>query len=79
MVKKKGGRDINPADAHRSARLLAGTGSCCDLFRRLALLRVAALTHAPLCAAWCRKAERAKEIARNKKERQLNRAALKQR
>lgn len=42
MVKKKGGREINPADAHR-------------------------------------KAERAKEIARNKKERQLQRAALKQR
>ncbi|EFN51835.1 hypothetical protein CHLNCDRAFT_139686 [Chlorella variabilis] len=42
MVKKKAGREINPADAHR-------------------------------------KAERAKEIARNKKERQLQRAALKQR
>ena len=86
MVKKPGGRDLNPADAHRCAcparcfhpRYCTFALSpaqppvrlpCCVLLTYVFLLSFFA----------CRKAERVKEIARNKKERQLQRAALKQR
>jgi len=42
-------------------------------------VKTAAASRRPSLLSACSKAERAKEIARNKKERQLQRAALKQR
>ena len=82
MVKKKSGREINPADAHRCARLDTRAP-----FRACLHLPPAAKPTEPLPPACptsrrcvrCRKAERLKEIKRNKQERSLQRAALKQR
>lgn len=86
MVKKKGGREINPADAHRCVFAQHSAAFCVAYLHRLfaahapaALLLRPTANCRPLLLCLCSKAERAKEIKRNKQERSLQRAAFKQR
>lgn len=84
MVKKGSGRELNPADAFRSVGC-HGVVECSTKPHTSKRSRVGRVT----CAAaarviprntstldLCRKSQRAKEVSRNKKERQFNREAL---
>ena len=83
MVKKKGSREMNPADAHRydgyAAYIFTQLVSSVDVSLLLCCTRRSTsqcpgIRNIGLLFA-CRKAQRAKEIARNKKERKFQRDA----